>query len=455
MSGKVFICYRKEDARWIARSVKESLDREFPGLVFLDDDGLQPGDHYRTIILDNLYSSGVVLAVMGPKWEPELVKRLAGRPEDDWVRVELREAFERKIPVIPVLVEDARLVPLDKLPPDLHNLHKAHWVKISSDQFQHGMKGLAGAVRSKLAAAHAKKPTAAPAQAPETKAVPAKGLGNSRLPPSAKTIRPPGPLQKEAPAWASKTGSDTHGRWAEFTVGEQVQRLRWMKPGSFWMGSPATEKERDQDEVRHRVTLTQGFWMADTACTQGLWQAVMGDNPSKFTGDARRPVERVSWDDVMQRFLPELSRQVAGLQAVLPTEAQWEYACRSGTETPFCFGEQITPQQVNYDGNYPYAGGAKGEYREKTVPVKSLPPNDWGLYEVHGNVWEWCADGYGPYYDGEVTDPTGIPNAGSRVLRGGSWRYYAKGCRAALRNWVQPDFRYYYTGFRLCVSSPI
>jgi sulfatase modifying factor 1 len=169
-----------------------------------------------------------------------------------------------------------------------------------------------------------------------------------------------------------------------------------MAPGHFLMGSPPEEPEREDDEVQHEVTLSRGFWLADTACTQALWQAVTGANPSEFQDDVRNPVENVSWNDV-QTFLSELNRRVPGLQARLPSEAEWEYACRAGTTTPFSFGDNITPEQVNYDGNHPYAGGEKGLYRQKTVPVGSLPANPWGLYEMHGNVWEWCADWYGDY----------------------------------------------------------
>ena len=115
-------------------------------------------------------------------------------------------------------------------------------------------------------------------------------------------------------------------------------------------------------------------------------------------------MERVSWNDV-QGFLARINELVPGLDLVLPTEAEWEYACRAGTETPFSFGETITPEQVNYNGDYPYAGGKKGLYRQETVPVASLPANPWGLYEMHGNVWEWCADGQRSYTADAVTDP--------------------------------------------------
>ena len=138
-----------------------------------------------------------------------------------------------------------------------------------------------------------------------------------------------------------------------------------------------------------------------------------------------------------------------GLAAGLPSEAQWENACRAGTTTPFSFGQNITPEQVNYDGNNPYADGKKGLDRARTVPVKSLPPNPWGLYEMHGNVWEWCADWYGDYPKGPQIDPSGPPEGVSRVLRGGSWYDYGQRCRAAGRGWREPGYRSGRLGFRL------
>jgi formylglycine-generating enzyme required for sulfatase activity len=189
------------------------------------------------------------------------------------------------------------------------------------------------------------------------------------------------------------------------------------------MGSPPNEPERSENELRHRVVLTKGYWLADTACTQALWEEVVGANPSRFQGDLQLPVERVSCNDVTSVFLPKINSRVPGLNLELPTEAQWEYACRAGTETPFSFGNQITSEQVNYDGNRPYKNGQKGAYREKTVPVKALPANDWGVHQMHGNVWEWCADGFGSYSREEVRDPV-FPQDQSnrRVLRGGSWQ---------------------------------
>jgi formylglycine-generating enzyme required for sulfatase activity len=263
-----------------------------------------------------------------------------------------------------------------------------------------------------------------------------------------------------APAWAHRHGLDGYGPWAEFDIparsGPVTQRLRWIPPGEFWMGSPEAEAERIGDgeraETLHRVLLSQGYWLADTACTQALWEAVLGENPSNFREDPSNPVEQVRWKDIQEKFLPALNRLLPGLEAGLPSEAQWEYACRAGTQTPFWFGEQITPEQVNYDGNYPYAGGEKGEYREKTVPVKSLPANGWGLYEMHGNVWEWCEDVQGDDPSEAVVDPVG-PQDGvegrRRVLRGGSWISFGRSCRSASRFAGEPDARNGSFGFRL------
>lgn len=145
---------------------------------------------------------------------------------------------------------------------------------------------------------------------------------------------------------------------------------------------------------------------------------------------------------------------VSGLKAQLPTEAQWEYACCAGTDTPFSFGDNITPEQVNYEGNYPYAGGKKGLYRQKTVPVKSLPANPWGLYEMHGNVWEWCQDAWQEKLPAKpVTDPEGAGgDTGQRVVRGGSWLDEGRYCRSAYRLRLSPDLRFNLLGFRLALG---
>ncbi len=235
--------------------------------------------------------------------------------------------------------------------------------------------------------------------------------------------------------WGDSTGEDEYGLYVDFKIKGINQRMRWIEPGKFMMGSPEDEPERLDREKLHEVTLTEGFWLAETACTQELWEAVMGENPSQFKGN-QKPVDNVSWNDC--NLFVEKINQIADLNFRMPTEAQWEYACRAGTQTPFSFGEEITKEEVNYVNN---AG---------IVDVRSLPCNNWGLYEMHGNVWEWCQDWYDANYDIEnVVNPTG-PMAGSkRVLRGGGWYDLARSVRSAYRSNARPDNRDDFIGFRL------
>ena len=264
------------------------------------------------------------------------------------------------------------------------------------------------------------------------------------------------PLPPDFPAaWASAYGEDRHGLWQAFEVAGVQQVMRWIPPGRFLMGSPDTEPGRDDDERLHPVRLSQGFWLADTACTQALWAAVMaGTNPTDFKNDLQNPVEQVSWTDVVDEFMPRLNARVPALQACLPTEAQWEYACRGDApvNTPFWFGDQIDSGLVNFDGNDPMPGGKKSEYRRHTVPVTALPCNGWGLYQMHGNVWEWCADGFESLAADEAVDPV-PPEAAGRVLRGGGWVYDARSCRSAMRSASVPGVRFHNFGFRLARAA--
>ena len=214
------------------------------------------------------------------------------------------------------------------------------------------------------------------------------------------------------------------------------------------MGSSKEEKQRMDNEISHKVTLTKGFYMGVYTVTQEQWRAVMGNNPSSFKGEKNLPVEMVSWDDC-QKFIKNL-REKDNMPYRLPTEAEWEYCCRAGTNTPFHFGETISTEQANYNGDYTYANGEKGVYRKKTTPVGRFPANAWGLHDMHGNVWQWCQDWFGNYPQNDVTDPQGDGKGQFRVLRGGSWLYYPKHCRSAFRYRLEPDYRFDNNGFRLC-----
>ncbi|MEX0321475.1 MAG: bifunctional serine/threonine-protein kinase/formylglycine-generating enzyme family protein [Puniceicoccaceae bacterium] len=280
-------------------------------------------------------------------------------------------------------------------------------------------------------------PTVAPSQ-PKTQPVqkpvskPALVSSNSRV------TSQPGPAE----------GSD----WVvELPDGESVE-LKWIKSGSFTMGSPSNEKDRDSDEKQHSVRLSRGYWLGKYEVTQGDWEALMGNNPSRFKSSGKQaPVESVSWDDAMEfcRKLTERERAAGrlpeGMWYTLPTEAQWEYACRAGTATRFYTG--------NNDSDLDKAGWYDSNSGSKTHPVGQKQPNTWGLYDMHGNVWEWCLDWKDDYPAGTVTDPTGPSSGARRVLRGGGWDGDARLCRSAFRYRDSPGDSGYYLGFRLALSS--
>lgn len=246
-------------------------------------------------------------------------------------------------------------------------------------------------------------------------------------------------------------------------LGQTMMKFAFIMPGTFQMGSPGTEADRGSDEKQHPVRISNAFYMQTTEVTQEQWIEVMGDNPSSFKNCgqtykgiavcANHPVERVSWNDI-QEFLKKLNGNDQCKPYCLPTEAQWEYAARAGTTTPFNLGENISTDKVNYNGNYPYKGGPKGIYREKTVAAESLNnANSWHLSDMHGNVWEWVRDWYdSDYYstpEASKPDPTGPAGGSNRVIRGGGWDDIAQGCRSAFRGSYGPGFRSYLVGFRL------
>ncbi|MEH2335151.1 formylglycine-generating enzyme family protein [Nostoc sp.] len=202
--------------------------------------------------------------------------------------------------------------------------------------------------------------------------------------------------------------------------------------GSFNMGSPPDENGRTEYEQPQHAVNVLAFFMSKFEVTQEQYKQIMGSNPSNFKG-AKRPVERVSWNHAVE-FCKKLS-QKAGRKYRLPSEAEWEYACRAGTTTSFHFGETITTELANYDGNYTYASEPEGKYRQETTEVGSFPPNAFGLYDMYGNVWEWCQDTLHNSYKGAPSDGSAwIDNDNkNQVLRGGSWITDPKGCRSASR----------------------
>ncbi len=318
----------------------------------------------------------------------------------------------------------------------------------------------------------------------------------------AATPRPPATEPAASPPTTTQPANSgtTTPPPARHTAGESdVKRVagvdfawRYIPEGSFQMGSPPDEARRDDDEARHRVTLTRGFWMGETEVTQAQWKALMGTDPSRFQACGPDcPVERVNWYEAVafanalskrsnlaacyevsggngQRPGKDLEYASVSLKDIhcqgyrLPTEAEWEYAARAKTTTRFWTGEKLTTKQANYGGNYPYAGHAKGEYLKTTVEIRSFKANAWGLFEVHGNVWEWTEDAAErdpegkmatDTYKGDVQNPLSTRGP-VRVIRGGSWGIIARYCRAANRGALVPGSRDGNVGFRLVRTAP-
>lgn len=286
----------------------------------------------------------------------------------------------------------------------------------------------------------------------------------------------------EAPSWA-KVSREQVAAAEKLGVPVALENSIGMRfvlipPGKFMMGSrdPAAEVARrcfmpnaqpgwfTDEHPRHEVTLTDAFYMAVHEVTQGSYEAVTypkadektkkitDEYPDEFKG-ADRPVVNVSWGHAEQ-FCKALGAREAeqGRHYSLPTEAQWEYACRAGSSAPFAFGETISTDQANYNGDYLYGDGGKGKNRGKPLPVGSLAANAWGLYDMHGNVNEWCADHYGDYAAAAQIDPQGPEKGRYRVLRGGSWRSYPGACRCSVRLMNTARETSYHIGFRVCCT---
>ena len=274
--------------------------------------------------------------------------------------------------------------------------------------------------------------------------------------PKIETQKPPEKIPAE-----NNAAKRTKGEVITNSIG---MKLAYIPAGKFMMGSPASEKERRDDELQHEVQISKPFYMGVYAVTQEEYEKVMETNPSYFRYNPkgkdkqlitrRSPVESVSWNEAKE-FCRKLSTK-DGKTYRLPSEAEWEYACRAGTTTPFFFGQTISTDQANYNGNYAYGNGQKGVYRDRTTEVGSFPPNAFGLYDMHGNVWQWCEDRYDAnyYQNSPKVDPLNSTAGEYHVLRGGSWGFDPGFCRSACRLNVAPDNRIGDIGFRVVFVLP-
>ena len=429
----------KPQVRIIARKLRER------GLTpWLDEEQIAPGELFQSAIqraIPQIKAAAIIIGLTG-----------LGK----WQAIELQTLISQFVnsgsPVIPVLLPD-----VERITDDLPILQQFHWVSFASiddgDAFYSLEWGITGVKPSKQSN------------------------------PRSETSSASKPIEVVLPSLTKFNFDvvilDTKGkevkrekRQTEY-ISENLDNgvtleMVSIPAGGFMMGAPSTEQDsRDSERPQHQVSVP-AFFMGKYQITQAQWRQVaafpkvkieLNPDPSTFKGD-NRPVELVSWLDALE-FCRRLSNKT-GQEYRLPSEAEWEYACRAGTTTPFHFGETIKPELVNYDGNNPYGDAPKGKYRSQTTEVGSFKlANAFGLYDMHGNVWEWCADDWSDNYEAARTDTSiwinDIKNYEApetlKVLRGGSWFYDAGYCRAANRLRDDARVRYYNVGFRLLLAS--
>jgi formylglycine-generating enzyme required for sulfatase activity len=420
----LFISYTRADRPWVdrlQRMMAPLLRDSRQELKLWDDSQIEPGAKWRQTIETALQQARVALLLVSDAFLAsefvmnEEVPKLLAAAEAEGVRI-------LWVSLSPCLVEHTPIHAYQAVLPLDHYLEE-----LSPPQQQRALKRIAEAIRDAL-------------REPEPE---------------------PEPRQVQV---------EVVDQEQEQELGAGVSlRLIQVLAGEFLMGSPADEPQRSEDEgPQHRVRLP-GFLMAQSPITQAQWREVAGwqereaerwgrelnPNPSHFGDQAdsdQRPAENVSWHDAIE-FCNRLSQRT-GRDYTLPSEAQWEYACRAGSTTPFAFGVTLSAELANYDASNTYDGGPKGEYRKETTPVGLFPANAWGLHDMHGNVWEWCLDHWHDSYEGAPSDGSAWmkPSASdveSRLLRGGSWYGTPRYCRSARRRHYQPVDADVSVGFRV------
>jgi formylglycine-generating enzyme required for sulfatase activity len=472
--AEIFISYRREDSKYQARLIYDALTKVLPrDHVFMDIDSIKPGDDFVEILEGWVKRCDILLALIGAGWtnatDPKTGKRRLDNP-NDFVRIEVREALTRGIPVVPILLDGAVMPDADELPDDLKKLVRRHAQFVDFRTFDADVTSLIN--RLDLGKSPPQPRLEAPERGPLwAKAEKAAGyLSEGRL-------QILGAVAHGAPEGWFLPGAGKTEWFHDFEGGPEMVVV---PAGSFMMGAPENEPERDSNEgPQHRITIPSPFAVGRFAVTRGQFAAFVLATGHKMEGgayvwgktvwkfdperswsdpgfaqDDRHPVVCVSWDDA-RAYIGWLNSKIAGHPYRLLSEAEWEYACRAGTDTPFWWGSSISPEQANYDGNYAYAGGSIGRYREKSMPVESFQSNPWGLYQVHGNVCEWCDDCWNESYQDKPDSlkqnggAWASGDCGLHVLRGGSWDYPARGLRTADRDRDETTSRGNDRGFRV------
>jgi formylglycine-generating enzyme required for sulfatase activity len=504
MAGKIFISYRRNDDPSAAARLRDGLAPTFgEANLFIDVDDLLAGQRFDEELAKALAACDVLVAVIGGRWM-ELLKEKSNSGERDYVREEIGAALQRRIVVIPVRVgREGQLPPLPRpgdLPADIRDLvlHQKH--DVTHERFGRDIAELVEAI---AIVRRLNQPKTAPRKVywgwigaiaaglltiaylgVSNFGIPTWWQGSSSIPhPRASQTEV---AQKKTGEQAAKTEDDRRQaeakRSAEENAADREAALSVMPgsgqsfrdrlangqlcpicpemvvapPGSFTMGSPASEPGRINSEAQVRVTIAEPFAVGRFAVTFAEWDTCVADGGCKrYRPDAqgwgrdRRPVINVNWDDV-KLYIDWLNAKTGKTYRLL-SEAEREYVTRAGTTTPFWWGSSISPKQANYNGNHVFGVGAKGEYRQQTVLVDGFEANPWGLFNVHGNVWEWTEDCWNDFNQGNPGNgsPRKTGDCGRRVVRGGSWVNNPRDLRAAFRNWNTTDDRNYAFGFRL------
>jgi formylglycine-generating enzyme required for sulfatase activity len=484
---RIFISYRRHDARYQARSIHDAFAREIGREnVFMDVDSIPPGANFRKILKDWVDRCEVLLALIGPEWidarDPQTGQRRLDNPSD-FVRIEIGEALRRDIRVAPVLLDGAPLPQVHQLPDELKELCDRQAAFVEYRTFDADVDRLIRKLRP--GPEWGARVTAAPVPAVE-RLIRKLGLGPRPVTsvPAAPAPAAPGRAADDGRVeigGAIVTGAaggrmlPGNGRSEGFKDQPLAPEMVVIPKGRFIMGSQAAEEGRDDAEgPQHTIAIGAPFALARYAVTLAEFGAfleatghVMPNemftfenkrwesrkdrsfrNP-RFVQTPRHPVVGVSWNDAAA-YCQWLSK-TTGKGYRLPSESEWEYACRAGTETPFWWGASISTEDANYNGNDVYGDGSKGQYRKGTMPVESFQPNPWGLYQMHGNLWEWCADDWHENFH-DAPDDGRVWQGGDetrRVLRGGSWGDCPRYLRAAKRIRYPSVNRSYIIGFRV------
>ncbi|MEO0770380.1 MAG: SUMF1/EgtB/PvdO family nonheme iron enzyme [Cyanobacteria bacterium J06649_4] len=472
----IFISYRRSDTIGHTGRIYDRLVAEFGREhVFKDVDDIPLRVDFAEHLDKAVSQCQVVLVVIGKTWttvvDEDGNRRLDS--QDDFVRIEVESALKRGIPVIPVLLEGVRMPNRAQLPKSLHPLVRRNGTQVGYDPRFHTdmdrlIKGLQALMRVAEATPSSQSESAVIQEADATTKPVAKAVKEALTEDS-----PVEPAKPSVPTFSFEVvkvdakGKETQReqRRAEYRredLGQGVTLDMVAIPGGIFQMGSADGQEYDSERPQHKVTV-KPFWMGKYAVTQAQWKAVaalpkversLEATPSRFKGQ-NQPVEQVSWDAAIE-FCQRLSRKT-GRDYRLPSEAEWEYACRAGTSSAFHYGETLTAELANYNAGYTFGSGPKGQYRKTTTDVGSFPANDFGLYDMHGNVWEWYQDHWHENYQGAPTDGSAWLSSGEnakRLLRGGSWGVNPDYCRSANRSGDARDIRYCSYGFRVvCAAS--